>query len=102
MRMAVATAKTTGAGKSYRYYADEGRTRDDVWADIGSLHHEDKERLGYPTQKPEKLLEVIIRASTKPGDIVLDPFCGCGTAIAVAHKLGADSERQSAPVRPGR
>ncbi len=73
--------------KSYRYYADEGRTRDDVWADIGSLHHEDKERLGYPTQKPEKLLEVIIRASTKPGDIVLDPFCGCGTAIAVAHKL---------------
>jgi DNA modification methylase len=73
--------------KSYRYYADEGRTRDDVWADIGSLHHEDKERLGYPTQKPEKLLEVIIRASSKEGDIVLDPFCGCGTAIAVAHRL---------------
>lgn len=73
--------------RPYRYYADEGRGRDDVWTDIGSLHHEDKERLGYPTQKPERLLEVIIRASSQVGDIVLDPFCGCGTAIAVAHRL---------------
>lgn len=73
--------------RKYRYYADEGRSRDDTWVDIGSLHHEDKERLGYPTQKPEKLLEVIIRASCPEGGTVLDPFCGCGTAVAVAHRL---------------
>jgi hypothetical protein len=47
-----------------------------------------KERLGYPTQKPERLLEKILLASSNPTDIVLDPMCGCGTAIAVAHKLG--------------
>jgi len=47
-----------------------------------------RERLGYPTQKPEALLEAIIKVSSNPMDIVLDPFCGCGTTIAVAHKLG--------------
>ena len=47
-----------------------------------------QERLGYPTQKPEALLERIISASSNEGDVVLDPFCGCGTAIAAAHKLG--------------
>jgi DNA modification methylase len=47
-----------------------------------------KERLGFPTQKPEKLLEYLIGASSNPTDIVLDPYCGCGTAIAVAHKMG--------------
>lgn len=47
-----------------------------------------KERLGYPTQKPEALLEVLIKASSNSGDIVLDPMCGCGTTIVVAHKLG--------------
>ena len=46
-----------------------------------------KERMGYPTQKPEALLERIILASTREGDVVLDAFCGCGTTIAVAHKL---------------
>ena len=45
------------------------------------------ERLGYPTQKPLALLERIIQASSNPGDVVLDPFCGCGTAIAAAQKL---------------
>ena len=45
------------------------------------------EHIGYPTQKPEKLLERIIKASSNEGDIVLDPFCGCGTTIVVAHKL---------------
>ncbi len=58
-----------------------------VW-NIPSINNMAKERLGYPTQKPEKLLDVIIKASSNPTDIVLDPFCGCGTAIAVAHKLG--------------
>lgn len=74
-------------GKEYRYYADEGRGRDDVWTDISSLHQADKERLGYPTQKPEKLLEIIINASSNKDDIVLDPFCGCGTTMVVAERL---------------
>lgn len=60
----------------------------DVWIDIPPLHNLSGERLGYPTQKPEILLERIIAASSNPGDIVLDPFCGCGTAIAAAQKLG--------------
>lgn len=60
---------------------------DDVW-EIPAVLNVSKERLGYPTQKPEALLERIIRTSSNEGDIVLDPFCGCGTAIAVAHKLG--------------
>ena len=60
----------------------------DVWHDIPSIGHAGgKERLSYPTQKPLKLLERIILASSSEGDIVLDPFCGCGTAIAAAHKL---------------
>ncbi len=68
-----------------RYYIDpEGKLMDDVWEiTLSSRSHE---RLGYPTQKPEALLERIIRASTNKGDIVLDPFCGCGTTMAVAHK----------------
>lgn len=57
------------------------------WADIGILKGNSQERLGYPTQKPEKLLERIIKASTNEGDTVLDPFCGCGTAVASAQKL---------------
>ena len=54
----------------------------DLWADIPPINSQAKERLGYPTQKPEALLERIIRTSSSPGDLVLDPFCGCGTAIA--------------------
>ena len=60
----------------------------DVWHDIPSIGHAGgKERLSYPTQKPLKLLERIILASSGERDIVLDPFCGCGTAVAAAHKL---------------
>ena len=60
----------------------------DVWHDIPSIGHAGgKERLSYPTQKPLKLLERIILASSSEGDVVLDPFCGCGTAVAAAHKL---------------
>lgn len=58
----------------------------DVW-EVGVIAAIGKERTGYPTQKPEALLERVIKASTKEGDVVLDPFCGCGTAIAVAEKL---------------
>jgi site-specific DNA-methyltransferase (adenine-specific) len=60
----------------------------DVWTDIRPIHNLAGERLGYPTQKPLVLLERIITASSNPNDIVLDPFCGCGTAVAAAQKLG--------------
>jgi len=58
-----------------------------VWTDIDPINSRAAERLGYPTQKPEALLERIITASSNEGDVVLDPFCGCGTAIAVAQRL---------------
>jgi hypothetical protein len=67
----------------------EGTPINDWWTDIKYIHSPtDTEKLGYPTQKSEALLERIINASSNPTDIVLDPMCGCGTAIAVAHKLG--------------
>ncbi len=71
-------------------YLDEakGLPAQDVWTDIEALRSWHQERLGYPTQKPEALLERIVAASSNPGDVVLDPFCGCGTAIAAAQKLG--------------
>jgi hypothetical protein len=59
----------------------------DVWTDIEPINAAAAERLGYPTQKPEALLERIIQASSKAGDTVLDPFCGCGTTVAVAQRL---------------
>ena len=59
----------------------------DVWTDIRPMHNLSQERLGYPTQKPEKLLERILRAGSNESEVVLDPFCGCGTAIAVAQRL---------------
>lgn len=59
----------------------------DVITDIQPINSQAAERLGYPTQKPLALLERIIQASSNPGDVVLDPFCGCGTAIAAAEKL---------------
>ena len=70
-------------------YLDEakGLPVQDVWTDIEALRSWHAEKLGYPTQKPEALLERIIRANTDEGDTVLDPFCGCGTASAVAHRL---------------
>jgi site-specific DNA-methyltransferase (adenine-specific) len=60
----------------------------DVWTDIPPINSMAKERLGYPTQKPLDLLERIVGASSNPSDIVLDPFCGCGTTVAAAQKLG--------------
>ncbi len=64
-----------------------GLPMSDAW-EVGVIAAIGKERTGYPTQKPEALLERVVRASSKPGDVVLDPFCGCGTAIAVAERLG--------------
>jgi site-specific DNA-methyltransferase (adenine-specific) len=71
-------------------YLDEnqGQPVQDWWDDIGVIAAPSKERLGYPTQKPVALLERILEASSNPGDIVLDPFCGCGTALVAAQKLG--------------
>ncbi len=76
------------SGKTYRYYLDEGKLPEDVWTDIDSLHFELPERIGYPTQKPEKLLERIIAAHTQEGSIVADFFVGGGTTAAVAQRLG--------------
>lgn len=71
-------------------YLDEhpGETVQNIWDDVTPIGAQAAERLGYQTQKPLALLERIIQASSNPGDIVLDPFCGCGTAIAAAEKLG--------------
>jgi DNA methylase/Restriction endonuclease len=72
-----------------KQYLDEGRgvPIQSLWDDIPALHSQAKERLGYPTQKPLALLERIISASSNEGDLVLDPFCGCGTTVHAAQKL---------------
>lgn len=74
----------------YKRYLDEmpGVPLQDLWADIQPLGARAAERLGYPTQKPEALLDRIIEVSSNPGDVVLDPFCGCGTAVASAQRMG--------------
>ena len=72
----------------YRDQSNQGTAVPDVWADINYLSSGAKERVGYPTQKPLSLLERIIKASSNPGDLVLDPFCGCGTAADAAASLG--------------
>jgi site-specific DNA-methyltransferase (adenine-specific) len=69
-------------------HESEGTALGDLWTDIQVIGRTAAERLGYPTQKPVALLERIISASSNPGDVVLDPFCGCGTAIDAAQKLG--------------
>lgn len=79
-----------GSVPRYKRYLDEmpGVAIGDIWDDVNALSGANAERLGYPTQKPLALLERILQASSKPGDVVLDPFCGCGTAVAAAQKLG--------------
>ena len=73
-------------GKRY-YFKHDGKVPEDWWPDIDPLHGPYNERLGYPTQKPLALLERIIRASSNEGDLVLDPFCGCGTTLVAAQQL---------------
>src|SRR5206468_3548972 len=75
----------------------EGPPLQDIWTDIG-LGPTAGERLGYQTQKPLALLERIITASSSPGDVVLDPFCGCGTTIHAARKLGRQWIGKTFPV----
>jgi len=66
---------------------DHGAVIDNLWTDIEAIQSQAEERLGYPTQKPEALLERIIKASSNEGDTVLDAYCGCGTTVAVAQRL---------------
>ncbi len=81
---------TRAGGIRLKRYLDEakGMPVQALWADIPALNSQAQERLGYPTQKPLALLERIIAASSNEGDVVLDPFCGCGTAVHAAQKLG--------------
>jgi len=78
-----------GGIAQYKRYLDEqmGAVCKTVWSDIPPINSQAKERLGYQTQKPEALLERIIRTSSNEGDLILDPFCGCGTTINVAERL---------------
>ncbi len=71
----------------FKRYLDEqrGMPLGDVWTDIPPLNSQARERLGYPTQKPIKLLDRLIRAATREGHTILDPFCGCGTTVAAAQ-----------------
>jgi site-specific DNA-methyltransferase (adenine-specific) len=81
-------------GKTYRYYADEGRALGSVWTDCPAMVANTpirSEGTGYPTQKPLKLLERIVRASSAPGALVLDPFCGSGTTLCAAAAHGRDA-----------
>ena len=86
----------------YKIYKDEyeGRPVGNIWTDIRYLSSANKERTGYPTQKPLALLERIIKSSSKEGDIILDPFCGCATTCIASEKLnrqwiGIDWNKQS-------
>jgi len=78
-----------GTMPQYKRYREElpGLAVGDVWDDIDKINPVAAERLGYPTQKPLALLERVLHASSKPGDVVLDPFCGCGTTVDAAIKL---------------
>jgi site-specific DNA-methyltransferase (adenine-specific) len=78
-------------GKTYRYYADDGRAIGSVWTDCPAMSANTPlmaETTGYPTQKPLKLLDRIVRASSGPGSLVVDPFCGSGTTLLAAAAAG--------------
>ena len=81
---------TRGGAPRYKIYADmtKGERLSDVVTTVGRIESKDREYTGWPDQVPEALLDIIIRASTNPGDIVLDPFCGSGTTCVVADTLG--------------
>ena len=99
LRMHFKSADSTGRrfrervinGKTYRYYADEGRRIGSVWTDCPAMNANTpltSESTGYPTQKPEALLDRIVRAASRPESAVLDPMCGSGTTLVVAQRLG--------------
>lgn len=81
----------TVGGRTYRYYADEGRAIGSVWSDCPSMAANTPlrtETTGYPTQKPQKLLDRIVRASSRPNGLVVDPFCGSGSTLVAAARAG--------------
>lgn len=79
--------KSGGLPRYKQYLADkDGVPLQDVWTDIDAINSQAKDRLGYPTQKPVPLLDRLILSSTNPGDVVFDPFCGCGTTVYSALK----------------
>lgn len=79
----------TGAPRrKFRPEDDRGDPVGNFWGDIAPVNSQAEERIGYPTQKPLALLERVLKASSRAGDLVLDPFCGCGTAVHAAQKLG--------------
>jgi len=83
-------AKGTSYGKKGVLKGNpKGKLLHDVWR-MPSINNMSKERVGYPTQKPLALLDRIVRASTNPGDVALDPFCGCATTCVAAHTLGRE------------
>ncbi len=86
----VIVPKGGGGVPRFKRYLDEqeGIPLGDVWTDIPAVNSMARERLGWETQKPLALLERVIALASNPGDVVLDPFCGCGTATVAAHKLG--------------
>ena len=77
-----------GEKKNVDDYVNRGKVVEDWWIDVTTVSRKHPEKTGYPTQKPIKLLERIIAASTNVGDVVLDPFCGCATACVAAERLG--------------
>ena len=79
--------KDAKSGKVYRYPTDVGVLCPDWWIGIQQLNRNEKERLGYPTQKPLALLDRIIKASSNEGNVVFDPFCGCATTLVAADRL---------------
>lgn len=85
---AVQVKRDRKTGKEYRYPLAAGKIPEDWWTDIETLNRGDRERTGWPTQKPEALLRRIILAASAPGDLVADFFCGSGTTVAVAQALG--------------
>lgn len=87
-RLVYGTRNSHGVTRYYKYYLDEGKLPEDWWTDINSLQASAAERTGYPTQKPEALLARIVAACTRPGDLVLDAYCGSGTTLMAAQRAG--------------
>jgi site-specific DNA-methyltransferase (adenine-specific) len=89
----------TGGRLRLKLYADEhpGIKLQNLWDDISAIGAQAQERLGFPTQKPQALLERIISASSNPGAVVLDPFCGCGTTVHARRNLAANGSASTSP-----
>jgi len=106
-RLVYGTRNSHGVARYYKYYLDEGKLPEDWWADINSLQASAAERTGYPTQKPQALLDRILAVCSRPGDTVLDAYCGSGTTLMAAERagrrwIGIDSAPEAIAVTLGR